>query len=141
MATLINRVFRIPSTSGLVFKIVASRDTMTSMSLFASVRVVEQLAAVGRGVGWDMDVRLYAFTRFFRIKYGKPRRCQLVVTTARMTSALLSECAESGVTQVFFLFSFKSGGALTRALAEDSLPSISKNLSSNFRRWHGDTRD
>lgn len=134
-ATLIQRVLRLPNKSGLMFNFQwgkTQRDGADHVLTvpydeeyvaICPVRAVEQLVAVGKGIGWNMKTG-YLFSDISSGSDGKPRRGSLPVTTAKMSSALKKYAQAAGEAQAFSLHSFRSGGALTRALAGDSLSSI-----------------
>lgn len=87
------------------------------------VRATEQLITVGRQVGWDMTSG-YLFSEISEGTQGNALRGSLPVTTTTMSSALKQYAIEAGETQEFSLHSFRSGGAVSRALAGDSVSTI-----------------
>lgn len=74
---------------------------------------------MGRQVGWDMTSG-YLFSEIS----AKAQKGRLPVTTARMSVGLRKYATDVGETQKFSWHSFRSGGAISRALAGDSLSTI-----------------
>ena len=87
------------------------------------VRAVTQLVDIGKGVGWDMTGG-YLFSEILCGRDGRPIRGSLPISAAKMSTALKKYARAAGETQEFSLHSFRSGGALTRALAGDSLSTV-----------------
>ena len=101
------------------------------------VRAVTQLVDISKGVGWDMTGR-YLFSEISCGRDGRPIRGSLPISTAKMSTASKKYARAAGETQEFSLHSFRSGGALTRALAGDSLSTVMqraywKNLKTAWR--------
>lgn len=101
------------------------------------VRAVEQWIAVGRAEGWDMTSG-YLFFDISEGKDSKPTKGSLSISTGKMSATLKVYAKEAGETQDFSLHSFRSGGAIVRALAGDSLSTIMqraywKNLKTAWR--------
>lgn len=134
--TLIQRILRLPNRSGLMFNFQfgkTQRDGADHIVTIAydevdvamcPVRAVEQLVAVGDFIGWHMTTGYLFPTILSATKDGKPVRGSTDVSTQYMSSALKRYAKEAGETQDFSLHSFRSGGAISRALAGDSLSSI-----------------
>ena len=135
MNILIQRILRLPNTSGLMCNFQwgkTQRDgadhllTIPYDEEYVSicpVRATEQLVAVGTQVGWDMTSG-YLFSDASEGAQGEALRGSLPVTTATMSSALKQYAIAAEETQEFSLHSFRSGGAVSRALAGDSLSTI-----------------
>ena len=87
------------------------------------VLAVTQLIDIGKGVGWDMAGG-YLFSEISCGRDDKAIRGSLPISAAKMSAALKRHEKAAGETQEFSLHSFRSGGALTRALAGDSLSTI-----------------
>lgn len=133
--TLVQRVLRLPNHSGLMFNCQwgkTQRDGADHILTvlydekdisICPVRAVEQLVAVGNGVGWEMH-KGYLFPSISFKKQEHPIRGKGAVTTHIMFVALKSYAKRAGEKQEFSLHSFRSGGAVSRALAGDSLSSI-----------------
>lgn len=133
--TLVQRVLRLPNRSGLMFNFQwgkTQRDGADHILTvpydeqdisICPVRAVEQLVAVGSGAGWDMT-KGYMFPSTSKGGKDAPVRGKKAVTTSVMSLALKSYAKQAGEQQEFSLHSFRSGGAISRALAGDSLSSI-----------------
>ncbi|CAN0501374.1 unnamed protein product, partial [Ectocarpus sp. 12 AP-2014] len=88
------------------------------------VRAVEQFVQVATCVGWDMT-KGYLFPSVSKeLKQGKPVRESKAVTAQYMSAMLKMYAQQTGERQDFSLHSLRSGGAISRALAGDSLSSI-----------------
>ena len=88
------------------------------------VTVVEQLVAIGSVIGWDMT-RGYLFPSISRnAEGGAPIRGKMPMSAAEMTNALKTHAQAAGKKADFSMHSFRSGGAITRALRGENLSSI-----------------
>ena len=87
------------------------------------VRAVTQLVDIGKGVGWDMTGG-YLFSEISCGRDGRPIGGSLPISAAKMSTSLKKCARAAGETQEFSLHSFRSVGALTRALAGDSLSTV-----------------
>ena len=87
------------------------------------VRAVTQLIDIDKGVGWDMAGG-YLFSEISCGRNDKAIRVSLPILAAKMSAALKKYAQAAGETQEFSLHSFRSGGALTRALAGDALSTV-----------------
>ena len=88
------------------------------------VTAVEQLVAIGSAIGWDMT-RGYLFPSISRdAEGGAPIRGKAPMSAAEMTHALKSHARAAGEKADFSMHSFRSGGAITRALRGEDLSSI-----------------
>lgn len=135
MNILIQRILRLPNKSGLMCNFQWGKtqregaDHLLTIPYdeeyisICPVRATEQLIAVGAQVGWDM-ISGYLFSSVSVGTEGAVLRGSLPVTTATMSSALKHYTSVAGETQEVSLHSFRSGGAVSRALAGDSLSTI-----------------
>ena len=87
------------------------------------VRAVEQWIDVGRAAGWDMTSG-YLFFEISTRQRDTPVRDTLPISAAKMSATLKEYARAAGETQDFSLHSFRSGGAISRALTGDSLSTI-----------------
>ena len=89
------------------------------------VRAVGQLIEVGKHVGWDMTSGyLFPANESATERKGKPVRGKVPITAPQMSLNLKQYASEAGEQTDFSMHSFRSGGAVSRALAGDSLSSI-----------------
>ena len=90
------------------------------------VTAVEQLVAIGSAIGWDMT-RGYLFPSISRdAEGGAPIRGKALMSAAEMTHALKSHARAEGEKADLSMLSFRSGGAITRALRGEDISSIKK---------------
>ena len=134
-ATLIQRILRLPNKSGLVFNFQYEKTQRDGADHILAVpydeeyvavcpiRAVTQLIYIGKGVGWDMTGGCL-FSEISCGRDGKAIRGSLPISAAKMSAALKKYAQDAGETQELSLHSFRSGGALTRALAGDSLSTV-----------------
>lgn len=134
-ATLIQRILRLPNNCGLMFNFQWGKTLRSGADHVLSVpyegdyvsvcpvRAVEQLVEVGKTAGWDMTSG-YLFSEILPSRDGTATRGSTPVTAPKMSAALKRYASEAGVEGDFSLHSFRSGGAISRALAGDSLSSI-----------------
>ena len=88
------------------------------------IRAVEQYIAVGTALGWKLT-QGYLFPRISRPpNTGAPIRGKTSISAPDMTKALKVHARNAGERTAFTMHSFRSGGALTRALAEEDLPTV-----------------
>ena len=134
--TLIQRILRLPNQSGLMFNfqwgktqrdgadhIITVPYEESEVSI-CPVRAVEQWVTVATCAGWDMT-KGYLFPGIDHMEGSQtPIRAKQGVTTQSMSQELKKYAKQAGERQDFSLHSFRSGGAIVRALAGDSLESI-----------------
>ena len=90
------------------------------------IRAVEQYIAVGTALGWNMT-QGYLFPRISRRpNTGAPIRGKAPISAPDMTKALKVHVRNAGERTAFTMHSFRSAGALKRALAGEDLPLIMK---------------
>ena len=88
------------------------------------IRAVEQYIAVGTALGWNMTEG-YLFPRISgRPNAGTPVREKTPISAPDMTKALNVHACNAGERTSFTMHSFRSGGALTRVLAGEGLPTV-----------------
>ena len=134
--TLIQRIFRLPNLSGFLFNFQWGKTMRDGADHLISVAynhdclatcpftAVEQLVAIGSAIGWDMT-RGYLFPSISRdAEGGAPIRGKAPMSAAEMTHALKSHARAAGEKADFSMHSFRSGGAITRALRGEDLSSI-----------------
>ena len=86
------------------------------------IRAVEQYIAVRTALGWNMT-QGYLFPRISRRpNTGAPIRGKTPISAPDVTKALKIHARNAGERTAFTMHSFRSGGALTRALAGEDLP-------------------
>ena len=134
-ASLIQRILRLPNKSGLMFNFQYGKTQRDGADHILTVpydeenvavcpvRAVTQLIDIGKGVGWDMTGG-YLFSEISCGRDDKAIRGSLPISAAKMSAALKKYAQAAGETQELSLHSFRSGGALTRALEGDSLSTI-----------------
>ena len=86
------------------------------------VRAVEQYVDIGKALGWDMSTG-YLFPEISE-RGSVPKRGSKPVAASHMILKLREYAKPANVDQDFTVHSFRSGGAISRALAGDSLESI-----------------
>lgn len=86
------------------------------------VRAVEQFIAVGKHVGWDMTTSGYLFPAIFAAekKGNMPIRGRDALTAPQMSQSLKEYALEAGEKADLSMHSFRSGGAVSRALARET---------------------
>ena len=132
--TLIQRILRLPNRSGLMFNFQWGKTLRDGSDHLITVpyeeeevatcpvMAVEQFVAVGRHAGWDMS-QGYLFPTISQRDDVLVRGSGPV--SAKQMSAILKKYAkQSGEVQAFSMHSFRSGGAVSRALAGESLGTI-----------------
>ena len=88
------------------------------------VRAVEQYIAVGTALGWNLT-QGYLFPRIsWRPNTGTPTRGKTPISAPDIIKALKVHARNAGERTAFSMHSFRSGGALTRALAGEDLPTV-----------------
>ena len=135
--TLIQRISRLPNLSGFLFNfqwgkimrdgvdhliisVVYNHECMATCPATA----VEQLIAVGSAMGWGM-IRGYIFSSISRDAEGGATFCdKALMSAAEMTHALKIHARAASEKADFSMHSFRSGGAITRALRGENLSSI-----------------
>ena len=88
------------------------------------VRAVEQYIAEGTALGWNMTEGCLFLRTARRSNTGTPIRGKTPITAPDMTEALKVHARNAGERAAFTMHSFRSGGALTRALAGEDLPTV-----------------
>ena len=148
-ATLIQRILRLPNKSGLTFNFQYGKTQRDGDNHILTVpydegyvatcpvRAVTQLIDIDKGIGWDMAGG-YLFSEISCGRNGKAIRGSLPISAAKMSAALKKYAQAAGETQEFSLHSFRSGGALTRALAGDSLSTVMQRAYWKNPKRHGD---
>ena len=88
------------------------------------IRAGEQYIAVGTALGWNIT-RGYLFPRISqRPNTGAPIKGKTPILAPDMTKALKVHARNAGERTAFTMHYFKSGGALTRDLAGEDLPTV-----------------
>ena len=88
------------------------------------IRAVEQYIVVGTALSWS-TTQGYLFPRISRRpNTGAPIRGKTPISAPGMTKALKVHARHAGERNAFTMHSFRSGGALTRALAGEDLPTV-----------------
>ena len=99
-------------------------DYYTKRMTTCPVGVVEQYIAVGTALGWNMT-QGYLFPRISRRRNtGTPIRGKTPMSAPDMTKAPKVYARNAGERTAFIMHSFRSGGALTRTLAGEDLPTV-----------------
>ena len=127
--TLIPRILRLPNECGFLLNFQwgkTMRDGADHLMIVeydtkrmarCPIRAVEQYVAVGTTLGWNMTQE-YLFPRISRRpNTGAPIRGKVPISAPDMTIALKVHARNAGERTAFTMHSFRSGGALTRALA------------------------
>jgi len=134
-STLIQRILRLPNRSGLMFNFqwgktqrdgadhVVSVEYDVECLPLCPVGAVERYVAVGQSMGWDMTSG-YLFSAISEKKGGHPKREPKPVTASHMTASLKRYAKAVGLEQEFSVHSFRAGGAISRALAGESMSAI-----------------
>ena len=134
--TLIQRILRIPNECGFLFNFqwgktmrdgadhLMTVEYDTKRMTTCPIRAVEQYIAVGNAMGWNMT-QGYLFPRISRRpNTGAPIRGKMPISAPDLTKALKVHARNAGERTVFNMHSFRSGGALTRALAGEDLSTV-----------------
>ena len=134
--TLTQRILRLPNESGFLFNFpwgktmrdgadhLMTVEYDTKRMTTCPIRVVEQYIAVGTALGWNMT-QGYLFPRISRRpNTGAPIRGETPISAPDITKALKVHARNAGERTAFNMHSFKSGGALTRDLAGEDLPTV-----------------
>ena len=134
--TLIQRVLRLPNECGFLFNFqwgktmrdganhLMTVEYDTKRMTTCPIRAVEQYIAVGTALGWNMT-QGYLFPRISRRpNAGAPIRGKTPISAPDMTKALKVHAREAGERTAFTMHSFRSGGALTRVLTGEDLPTV-----------------
>ena len=96
----------------------------TTRTTTCPIRAVEQYIAVGTALGWKMT-QGYLFPRILRRpNMGAPIRGKTPISAPGMTKALKVHAHNARERTTFTMHSFKLGGALTRDLAGEDLPTV-----------------
>ena len=134
--TLIQRIVRLPNECGFLFNF-QWRKTMrdgvdhlmtveydTKRMTTCPIRAIEQYIAVGTALGWNMR-QGYLFPRISRRpNTGAPIKGKTSILAPDTTKALKVHARNAGERTAFTMHSFRSGGALTRALTGEDLPLV-----------------
>ena len=134
--TLIQRILRLPNECGLLFNfqwgktLRSGADHLLTVSYdqqcwtTCPVRAVEQFVATGTASGWDMT-KGYLFPTISPGKSGGlPVRGSRPISAPQMTTALKAYAVAAGERGEYSMHSFRSGGAISQALAGENLQSI-----------------
>ena len=134
--TLIQRILRLPNECGFLFNFqwgktmrdgadhLMTVEYDTKRMTTRPIRAVEQYIAVGTALGWNMT-QGYLFPRISRWpNTGAPTRGKTPISAPDMTKALKVHARNAGERTTVTMHSFRSGGALTRALAGEDLPTV-----------------
>lgn len=134
--TLIQRILRLPNKAGFVFNFQWGKTMRDGSDQLLTVPydeghydtcpilALEQFVAVGKHVGWDMT-KGYLFPNItVDEKTGQPIRGAKSLTRSQMTSLLKVSAIAAEVKGDFTMHSFRSGGAVSRALAGDDLSTV-----------------
>ena len=133
---LIQRILRLPNECGFLFNFqwgktirdgadhLMTVEYNTKRMTTRPIRAVEQYIAVGTALGWNMTQR-YLFPRISRrSNTGAPIRGKTPLSSPDMTKAFKVHARNAGERTAFTMHSFRSGGAVTRALAGEDLPMV-----------------
>ena len=134
--TLIQRTLRLPNECGFLFNFqwgktmrdgadhLMTVEYDTKRMTTCPIRAVEQYIAVGTALGWNMT-QGYLFPRISRRpNTGAPIRGRTPISAPDMTKALKVHARNAGERTAFTMHSFRSGGAITRALTGEDLPTV-----------------
>ena len=134
--TLTQRILRLPNECDFLLNFQwgkAMRDGVdhlmtveynTKRMTTCPIRAVEQYIAVGTALGWNMTQR-YLFPRISRRpNTGALIRGKTPISAPDMTKAFKVHAHNARERTAFTMHSFKSGGALTRDLAGEGLPTV-----------------
>ena len=134
--TLIQRILWLPNECGFLFNFqwgktmrdgadhLMTVEYDTKRMTTCPIRAVEQYIAVGTALGWNMT-QGYLFPRISRRpNTGAPIRGKTPISAPDMTKALKVHARNGGERTAFTMHSFRSGGALTRALTGEDLPTV-----------------
>ena len=88
------------------------------------IRAVEQFIAVGTALGWNMTQGYLVPRISRRPNTGAPIRRKTPISAPDMTKALKVHAHNARERTAFNMHSLKSGGALTRDLAGEDLPTV-----------------
>ena len=134
--TLIQRILRLPNECGFLFNFqwgktmrngadhLMTVEYNTKCMSTCPIRAVERYIAVGTALGWNMT-RGYLFSRISQQSAtGAPVRGKSPISAAEMTKALKGYASAAGERAGFTMHSFRSGGALTRAIEGEELSTI-----------------
>ena len=92
------------------------------------IRAVDQYIAIGIALGWNMT-QGYLFPRISRRpNTGAPIRGKTLISAPDMTKALKVHARNAGERTAFTMHSFRSGGALTRVLIGEDLPTVMRRV-------------
>ena len=135
--TLTQRILRLPNERGFLFNFQGGKmmrdgadhlmtiEYDTKRMTTRPMSAVEQYIAVGTALGWNMT-QGYLFPGISRRpNTGAPIRGKTPISAPDMTKALKLHARNAGERTAFTMHSsFRSGGALTRALAGEDLPTV-----------------
>ena len=135
--TSIQRILRLPNECGFLFNFqwgktirdgadhLMTVEYDTKRMTTCPTRAVEQYIAVGTALGWNMT-QGYLFPRISRRpNTGAPIREKTPISAPDMTMALKVHARNAGERTASTMHSsFRSGGALTRALTGEDLPTV-----------------
>ena len=134
--TLIQRILRLPNECGFLFNFqwgktmrdgadhLMTVESDTKRLTTCPIRAVEQYIAVGTALGWNMT-QGYLFSRISRRpSTGASIREKTSISAPDMTKALIEHARNAGERTAFTMHFFRSGGALTRILVGEDLPTV-----------------
>ena len=134
--TLIQRILRLPNECGFLVNFqwgktmrdgadhLMAVEYDTKRMTTRPIREVEQYIAVGTALGWNMT-QGYLFPRISRRpNTGAPIRGKMPISAPDITKALKVHARNAGERTAFTMHSSRSGGAFTRALAGEDLPTV-----------------
>ena len=136
--TLIQHILRLPNERSFLFNFQWGKTTRdganhlmtvehgTKCMTTCPIRAAKQNIAVGTVLGWNMTEG-YRFPKISqRPKAGTPIRGKTPISAPDITKALKVHARAAGERIAFTMHSFKSGGALTRALAGEDLSTVTQ---------------
>ena len=134
--TLTQRMLRLPNECDFLFNFqwgktmrdgadhLMTVEYDTKRMTTCPIRAVEQYIAVGTALDWNMT-QGHLFPRISRRpNTGAPIRGKTPISAPDMTKALKVHARNAGERTAFTMHSFKYGGALTRDLAGEDLPTV-----------------
>ena len=134
--TLTQRISRLPNECGFPFNFQRGKTMRngadhlmtveydTKRMTTCPIRAVEQHIAVGTALGWNMTQGCLFPRISRRPNTGAPIRGKTPISAPDMTKTLKVHARNGGEHTAFTMHYFKSGGALTRDLAGEDLPTV-----------------
>ena len=133
---LIQRILRLPNECGFLFSFqwgktmrdgadhLMTVEYDTKRITTCPIRAVEQYIAEGTALGWNITEG-YLFPRISRRpNTAAPIRGKTPISAPDITKTLKVHTRNAGERTAFTMHSFRPGGALTRALAGEDLPTV-----------------